>query len=542
MPLRKNNDTINGLAISPGLGMGRAYIYHDILQRKNEYYRVRPSEVEEEWQRIENAIGTVRSNLREQAERIKEQVKDGAAEILLVQEAMLGDEELLKDLRNALKEERINAEYIVKEVLLRWENRIEQSETDEGKQKHEDVADLARRLLRELEGISAHALEEMPAGSVLVARRLLPSDTVFLSRLSTAAVVVEYGGRVSHAAILTRELGIPGVAQVENITARVSPGDTVYVDGDDGKVVLRPDTKRKRTMFQNIESRWDGQRAARAHRQEPAFFRKKIIKVMANVGTKEDVMHARANGADGIGLYRMEHLFLSRNSPPSEDEIADSLRQALEPMKGKPVTLRLLDAGGDKDLPFLTTRMEQNPFLGEQGVRILRNHSELLNTQLRAIIRISREHDIRILVPMVTLSEDIKAVREALMAAAAEMKPERIPRIGAMIETPAAALCTAKISRHSDFLSIGTNDLTQYTMAADRENPKVSRYFIEDHPAVMRLLKIVIDEAGSRPVSVCGEMAGRAETLQKLMSLGIKEVSVAPVLIPEVKEHIRTSP
>ncbi|MFW6152234.1 MAG: phosphoenolpyruvate-utilizing N-terminal domain-containing protein, partial [Verrucomicrobiota bacterium] len=268
MPLRNNNDTINGLAISPGVGMGRAYIYHDILQRTNEYYRVQPDEIEKEWQRIENAIGTVQGDLRAEAKRVEEQIENGAAEILLVQEAMLDDEELVKDFRNTLKEERTNAEYIVKEVLIRWGNRIKQSETDQGKQNHEDVADLAKRLLREIEGISAHTLEEMPAGSVLVARRLLPSDTVFLSRLSTAAVVVEYGGKVSHAAILTRELGIPGVAQVENITDRVSPGDTVYVDGDAGKVVLRPDPKTKGTMFKNIESRWDGQRAARAHRQE----------------------------------------------------------------------------------------------------------------------------------------------------------------------------------------------------------------------------------------------------------------------------------
>jgi phosphoenolpyruvate-protein phosphotransferase len=545
MEMRRKGSELEGLAISPGLALGKAYIYHDILQRKYEQYRIKPREVESEWRRIKDAIEDVKAELREAAGRIEEQLQNDAAEILFVQEAMLEDPELLKDLEDTLWKEQVNGEHVVKEVMLRWETKIQQSEMasaeSETRQKHEDVADLTRRLLRRLEGISAHALEDMPAGSVLIARRLLPSDTVFLSRKSASAVVVEYGGRVSHAAILTRELGIPGVAQVEGILGKANPADTVYVDGDNGRIVLNPEPASKVQLLRNIEQRWDGMRTARAHRHEPAFASSNtVVKVTANVGCREDVVHANANGADGIGLYRTEHLFFSRSSPPSEEEIAENLSGALEPVKGKAVTLRLLDAGGDKDLPFLNIGNERNPFLGQQGIRILRRQPELFKAQLRAMVRLSSEHDIRILVPMVTFADEMKEAREALLAAAREMGAKRTPRIGAMIETPAAALCAGKIARHSDFLSIGSNDLTQYIMVADRENPAVAEYFVENHPAIMRLLRHVVREAGDLPVSICGEMAGRREMLPDILSLGITRLSVAPVLIPEVKEAVRT--
>jgi phosphoenolpyruvate-protein phosphotransferase len=415
-----------------------------------------------------------------------------------------------------------------------------QMDRDDLKQRGDDVADLARRLLLILQGIQAHTLEKMPEGCVLVARRLLPSDTVFLSRHSTAAVVVEHGGRVSHAAILTRELGVPGVAQIPDLLDHVRPGDTVFVDGDRGNIVVRPDDTLKKELCDRIQERWSGSVQAGTRCRETAVARDgREITVMANVGCKEDVEHAMTCGADGIGLYRTEHIYLSRRSPPSERTIITRLRDALSPAKNRPVVLRLLDAGGDKNVPFLNVVSEQNPFLGRRGIRFLLEHEDLLTIQLRAFIRLSADHDVRIMVPMVTVADDMKRTRDLMLVAATDLNIQPPPPLGAMIETPAAALCVSDIAPHSDFLSIGTNDLTQYTMAAGRENTQVSDYFIDDHPAVIRLLKIVMTEATDCHVSVCGELAASADALPALLDIGISTLSIAPPLIPEIKECIR---
>jgi phosphoenolpyruvate-protein phosphotransferase len=540
MEQRNSSEALDGLAISPGLAMGVAYLYRDILQREIEYYSISEANAGNEWTRIENAVSDVCEDLKRTADKVEKRVDNDASKIFLAQEAMLQDPALTDDLKQTLKEEQINAEHVVKRVFLRWERRFHQADRDNIKQRGEDVADLARRLLLTLQGIHAHTLEEMPEGSVLIARRLLPSDTVFLSRYSTAAVVVEYGGRVSHAAILTRELGVPGVAQIADLLAHVQHGDTLFVDGDRGSIVVRPEGELKKHLYGRVQERWSGTVHAKSRCRETATTQDgRKITVMANVGCKEDIEHAVANGADGIGLYRTEHIYLSRQSPPSERTIVQGLRDALSSLSGKPVILRLLDAGGDKNVPFLNVQPEQNPFLGRRGIRLLLEHEDLLNIQLRALLRLSTNHDARIMVPMVTGAEDIKKTRDILLAAAADLDIGTLPQLGAMVETPAAALCTKEIAHYADFLSVGTNDLTQYTMVADRENPLVSNYFIDDHPAVIRLLKIITAEANGCPVSICGELAGRPDALPILLDLGITTLSVAPPLIPEIKERIR---
>ena len=260
---------------------------------------------------------------------------------------------------------------------------------------------------------------------------------------------------------------------------------------------------------------------------------------MANIGCREDAVLAADNGADGVGLYRLEQLYLSRKALPNEDELLEIMRSAVEPIAGKPITIRLLDVGADKKLPSLDLSAEVNPFLGRRGVRVLLAFPELLHTQLRALARLSRVRDVHILVPMVTLAQEMKRLRELLVTAAADVGAEHLPPLGAMIETPAAALCVDEIKQHADFLSVGTNDLTQYTMAAGREDPLVSDYFIDDHPAVRRLLGLVSEAAGDMPLALCGELAGRVDMLPFLLATGIRTFSVAPPLVPTVKEAVR---
>jgi phosphoenolpyruvate-protein kinase (PTS system EI component) len=263
------------------------------------------------------------------------------------------------------------------------------------------------------------------------------------------------------------------------------------------------------------------------------------VTVMANVGSREDVSAAVANGADGVGLYRTEQFYLARNTPPSEADLLSELRSVFAPLGRKPITVRLLDLGADKPVSFLNFPIEDDPFLGCRGVRLLLRYPELLETQLKALLEFSRDHELRILVPMVTLADDMAKVRQRLRAIADRAGIGTLPPLGAMIETPAAALTIGDIIQHADFLSIGTNDLTQFTMAAGRENPLVNDYFLQNHRAVLRLIQTVVEEAGNTPVAICGELAAQLDCISTLLDLGVRNLSVAPPLVPSVKETIR---
>jgi len=531
---------LQGRSISHGLAAGKAFVYRDILYRDHERYDILNAEIEEEYARFQDAIRQVLRDLRSTAQEIETEVDGAVADIFRVQEAMLLDPVLLKDVREELDTERVNAEQAVKRVFRRWEHKFRNAQEDTPGQPADDIADLGRRLLRRLIGIHAHTLEDLAPASVVVARRLLPSDTVFLSRLSTEAAVLEFAGPLSHAALLTRELGVPAVSEISGLLDRVVTGDRLLVDGNSGAVIVNPDEETAARFETELAKQHAAGLEARKRRHEAAKTADGIvIDVSANVSCREDVESAVANGAEGIGLYRIEGAYLSRLSPPSEDEILGQLEHALEPMKGKSIVLRLLDAGADKELPFMSLPSEPDPFLGRRGVRLLLAYPELLTPQLHALLRLSQTCPVRILVPMVTLAGEMVRIRQALKEASHKLAIGSIPPLGAMIETPAAALCAAEIASHADFLSIGTNDLTQYTMAAGRENPSVGEYFLDEHPAVWRLIQMVIEDAGETPVSICGELAGSSTGVELAAKSGIRALSVSPPLIPGVKDAIR---
>jgi len=530
---------LSGRGISPGLAIGRAFVYQDILQRDHERYDIEADQIPEEYARIERAMQAVRTDLELAAEIVADEANTDLAEVFRAHQMMLSDPLIQKDIRQEIETELVNAEHVVKRVFRRWERRFRAAEDESPARPGDDIADVGRRLLRHLAGIQAHTLEDIPSRSVVVARRLLPSDTVFLSRQSTVATVVEFAGPLSHAALLTRELGVPAVSQIPNILDLIVTGEPVFVDGSSGTVIVDPDPE-THERFRAAMARQQGLRArAHEHCHEPARTADGVtIEVMANVSCREDVQHAVEEGADGVGLYRIENTYLSRQVPPSEEDLLADLRHALEPIRGRSVTVRLLDAGGDKELPFLNLPLEPNPFLGRRGVRLLLDYPELLVAQLKALLRLRRDHDVRILVPMVTLAQEMARVRQELSDLARDSDSSDIPPLGAMIETPAAALCTGEIAEYVDFLSIGTNDLTQYTMAAGRENPLVSDYFVDDHLAIRRLLRAILDGAGDTPVSICGELAAREGGLKTAVELGIRSVSVATPMVAKAKQAV----
>lgn len=536
----KQNIRLTALGISPGLALGKAFIYRDILQRNHGRHTIDVRQVNDQYARIEQAIEAVRVDLKLSAERIEHELNTELADVFRVHEAMLNDPSLMREIREELERELVGAEQVIKRVFYRWEQRFHALQEEVLGPPTDDIADLGRRLLRALAGVHIHPLENVPAGSVLVAKRLLPSDTVFLSRRSTLAIVLEFGGPASHAALLTREMGIPAVAQITHVLHKIDSGDMLLVDGFSGTVVIEPDVATRKQFEERLNRQRTFSISAKRRCHAPAKTRDGVtVRVMANIGCREDVQRAVDNGADGIGLYRIESLYLLRKVLPCEQELFEEIKYTLAPVKGMPIDVRLLDVGGDKYPPFLNLPPEDNPFLGRRGVRILLDYPELLYTQLRALLRLSQKQEICIVVPMITLVEEMAQLREILESEAAQIGIQALPRLGAMIETPAAALCVADIAKYADFLCVGTNDLTQYTLAAGRENPLVSKYFIEDHPAMFRLLRIIIKEAADKSVGLCGEMAGYEAVIPTLVKIGFRNLSVAPPLVPLVKQVIR---
>jgi phosphotransferase system enzyme I (PtsI) len=538
-PATRKSILLTGQAISPGLAMGQAFVYQDVLQYSEEPKSIERHQVEHEYTRIARATEQVVGELEQLAARMEQELDAEVAGIFRSHQLLLQDPTVTDELRRELGGGLINAEEAVKRVFRRTEERFRDTSSEMTRQRGEDVADIGRRVLNALSGVKAHALERMPRGSVLVARRLLPSDTVFLSRRSAVAVVVEVGGPGSHVAILTRELGIPAVAQIPNLLEQVPNRAALLVDGLKGEVTLQPDAETRGRFRRQIGGYRRSVQGYRRRAGRPARTRDGVlIEVLANVGNPEDADLAAANGADGIGLFRIEKLYLARRVMPSESELFEFLDRTLHPFQDRPVHVRLLDVGGDKNLPFLDLPGESNPFLGRRGVRLLLEYPDLIRAQLRAVLRLSRRRRIRLLVPMVTLSWELERVKE-LMREAAEATGQGAVPVEAMIEIPSAALSVGELVRHADGISIGSNDLTQYTMAAARENPLVVEYFLEDHPAVLRLIEIAVREAGGTPVCICGELAGRPEMLPVLLQAGIRSLSVAPPLVPMIKESVR---
>lgn len=537
-----NSISLSGLSISAGLVAGKAFVFQDIFDRDLQDYTIDLDQVDTEYARVVHAMEEVLGDLKTSAKRVEDELDSAMGDIFRAHEEILRDTVLAREIRLEMEKELVNAERVLQSVFGRWERKFRSMESDVFRHRGDDVVDLGRRLLRSLAGLHSHSLERMPSGSILVARKLLPSDTTFFSRRSVAGIAVESGGPGSHCALLTRQLGIPGVTQVAGLLDHIKTGDDLLLDGLNGTVTVRPDRTEKARFSARSERYITGAAKARKRSGQPAITRDGVtIPVMANIGNRYDVETAVENGADGIGLFRIEVFFLSRKMLPSEDELVSGISRTIAPMKGKPVTVRLLDIGGDKPLPYLPLPSEQDPFLGRRGIRFLLDYPNLLDIQLRALLRVSREHDIRIIVPMVTFAEDMDRVRTAYGRVGKDLGLSVLPPLGAMVETPAAALSAHELAAVSESFNIGTNDLTQYTMAAGRENAFVHRYFRDDHEAIFKLLTLVGREAKEIPVGLCGELANHTDRTEALLKTGIRMLSVSPPFISLVKEAVRSS-
>ncbi len=532
---------ITGCAISPGLAVGTAFVYQDPLHYAEERRQIDDGSLDTELQRIERGIEAAIEELAQTSSEVRERLDDGHAAIFEFQAAVLRDPELREELRREVVEGHANAEHVVRNVFRRWERRLQDMDDPVIQQRREDMRDISRRVIEKLKGVLSHALEMVPENRIIVAKRLLPSDTVVLSRKKTVAVAVERGGPASHAALITREMGIPAVSGLAGLLEAVKTGDELVVDGSRGIVEINPDATARAEAVRRVQAYYDGLVAAQENKGEEAWTRDgERVVVLGNIGNRDDCYLAAQYGAEGIGLFRTEQFYLAARKLPSVDEIAEAMLDAVTPLNGKPVTIRLVDIGGDKELPYIDFgEVERDPFLGRRGVRLLLAYPNLLRDQLKALLRLSRDIDLRVMIPMVTFADEIASVRGLMEEVAGEIGVDRLPPLGAMVETPSAALCIGELAAQADFLSVGTNDLTQYTLAVGRENAMVSSYFRDDHPAVFRLLEMIVAEAGDCPLSICGELAGRIEAVERLVQLGYRTLSVAPPLVAAVKLAVR---
>lgn len=535
-----------GEAASPGIARGRA-----VICRCNETLTVprrvlAVEEVESELARLAAAVAATDAQLRRIGAGVQAASSPAAAAIVGTQIDMLHDPLLRDDIVDRCRRGRVNIEAAVSDAAGKLITAFSRIGDTVLRERAVDIQDVTRRLLSHLLHHAYADVHDLEPGSIVVARDLAPSLAAGLSRIQ--GLVAECGGTTAHAVILARSLGIPAVIRVTGALDEIRPGDPLIVDGVAGRVFVAPSEEVQRE-YNRLESDLRARREAlREFIDLPAVTRDgTAIKLSANAGKVADAAAAAAVRAEGIGLYRTEFAFLVHASFPTEEQQYRLYRSAADQVQPHELVVRVLDVGSDKRLPYFPLPAEANPSLGHRGTRLLLGHPDILRVQLRAVLRLSATHAVSVLFPMIGGVDEFIAARDAVTAAQVELRAEHQPfdpdiRVGAMIETPAAAITVRSIARLADFLSVGTNDLVQYLLTTDRTSSTMANYYEPLHPAVIQVLKQIVDAARAemKPVSLCGEIAGNPTYTPLLLGLGVTALSVAPGEVLELRRVIRS--
>ena len=523
---------LHGIGASEGIGIGKAVC---VREQNLDYSAVSYGGKEVEKDRLQAAIQQFNERTSAMAEHIRTQVGQKESEILTGQISMLSDPFMQSQMTETIEGGQC-AEAAVDQVCTMYAEMFAGVDDELMRQRATDVRDIRSRLLAILLKVEGVDVSELPAGSVLVAHDLTPSMTVGLRKENVAAILTETGGRTSHSAILARALELPAVLSVPKALELVKDGDGVIVDGTEGTVLLNPD-QLTRGEYLKKQEEYQKKRALLAVYRDRATVDAdgKRYALYANIGSPAEAEAAAAAGAEGVGLFRTEFLFMDRTSVPTETEQMEAYQAVSRTMAGKEVIIRTLDVGGDKAIDYLGMEKEENPFLGHRAIRYCLDRPDLYKVQLRALLRAGAElRNIKIMLPLVTSLEEVRGARALLEQCKSELESEGLPydkdiALGIMVETPAAALIADLLAQESDFFSIGTNDLTQYVMAVDRGNAKVEKLYTTFHPAVLRSIRTVIQAAKGAgiPVGMCGEAAADPCLIPLLMSWGLDEFSVS---------------
>lgn len=535
---------MKGLGVSPGIGIGKAFVMEKSSVDINKFYI---NDVKKEIERLRNAVELGKIQINELYLKTLNQVGEKEAQIFKSHEMMLEDDTFISETESKIENEKINAEYALKEVSLNYIKMFEKIEDEYLRQRSEDINDVMTRVINILLGKNTADCSKLDKDSIIVAKDLTPSDTAQIQKDKVAAMITEMGGKTSHAAIIARIMGIPTVVGLDSITRKIKTNDVVICDGKSGKVLINPNEKQLNYYTQKKLRLEEINNELRKQVGLPTVSKDGFqVALSANIGTPHDVEMVLENDAEGIGLFRSEFIFMNRNCQPTEDEQLEEYREVLNKMGDRPVIIRTLDIGGDKGVPYIDIPKEMNPFLGYRAIRLCLGNVDVFRTQLRAILRASIYGNVKIMFPMISTMKELKDAKKILEKSKEELRKEGIPfneniEVGIMIEIPSAAIISDLLAREVDFFSIGTNDLIQYTLAVDRMNSKLSHLYSQYHPAMLRLIKGIIENAHNAGIwcGMCGEAAGDPKLIPIFLGMGLDEFSMNSSSILKTRYIIR---
>lgn len=532
-----------GIAASKGYAIGQV-----VIKEESEVTVVETkiTDLEAEKGRLKKAIEASREQLSKIKEKAEIELGPEKAAVFDSHMMLLDDPEFTGAVEMNIESSMVNAEKALNDVIEMYMGIFGAMEDEYMKERAADVKDVGKRLLANLSGKAGSGLENLDENTIVVAHDLTPSDTAQLDKNKVIGFLTNIGGRTSHSAIMARTLEIPAVVGLMDITESVKDGDTVILDGEEGLAIINPDEatiaqyKEKKAAYEKEKEELKKLIEVETHTKAG-----KRVEVCGNIGKAEDIHQVLENGGDGVGLFRTEFLYMDRNDMPTEEEQFEAYKYVAEKTAGKPIVIRTLDIGGDKKLPYLPLPEEMNPFLGYRAIRLCLDRKEIFKIQLRALLRASAYGNIKIMFPMIASLEEFLAAKEVLSECMEELKVEGKEfnadlEVGMMVEIPAAAVYADELAKHVDFFSIGTNDLIQYTLAADRMNEKVSYLYNPQHPAVLRLIKMTIDAAHKEGkwCGMCGEAAGDESMIPILVEYGLDEFSMSATSILRAKQII----
>lgn len=536
--------TLKGIGVSKGIGLGKTFI---IKQKKVEVEKKTIKNYKEEIRRLEEARQKARRQLEELQRYTQKNIGEDESLIFEVHQMMLQDEDFIGRMKQFIQDESINAEYAVKRTQNEYVKIFSQVEDPYIKERVADIQDISKRLINILTDTMEQSLSEIKESVIIVAQDLSPSEAAQLNREKVLGFITEDGAETSHTAILARTMDIPAVVGAQNILNHIKNGDTIIFDGTEGNIVIHPDDKTKAQWIEKQKKHRMRVESLDQLKGTKSITKDGVeIKINANIGTPKDVEIALKNDAQGVGLFRSEFLYMNKSKMPSEEEQFQAYKAVLEKMQNKPVIIRTLDIGGDKEIPYLQISKELNPFLGYRAIRISLNQVDLFKTQLRALLRASIYGNLGIMFPMISTLQEVHQAKRMIEEVKKDLINQKIPfrsniEIGVMIETPAAALISDQLAKEVDFFSIGTNDLTQYTIAVDRMNRQVAYLYNTRHPAVLKLIEMTIKNGHKENIGVgiCGEAAADPDLVEIFVTMGIDELSVTPGAILEVRQVVQ---
>ena len=531
-----------GKSVYKGIAMGSI-----VVLKKDDYQvkRTRIEDPEAEVKRVDAALEKSKEQLQKLYDKAVKEVGEASAAIFEVHQMMLEDDDYLEAIQNTIRTEQVNAEYAVATTGDNFAEMFASMDDDYMKARSADIKDISERLVRNLSGQEDTDLSSIDP-SVIVADDLSPSETVQMDKDKILAFVTVHGSTNSHTAILARMMNIPALIGVPMDLDELKTGMTAVVDGFEGTVTFDPDEESKAQTEKRMAEEAEKLRLLQELKgKENVTLDGHKINIYANIGSVGDIGYVLENDAGGIGLFRSEFLYLGRNDFPTEEEQFQAYKQAVQMMAGKKVIIRTLDIGADKQVDYFNLGNEDNPALGYRAIRICLTQPDIFKTQLRALLRAAVYGNLSIMYPMITSTEEVKKIYEIVAEVEAELKEQEIqyklPEQGIMIETPAAAIISDKLAEMVDFFSIGTNDLTQYTLALDRQNAKLDDFYNPHHEAILRMIQMVVDNAHKcgKWAGICGELGADATLTEQFVRMGVDELSVAPSMILKLRKIVR---